>query len=207
MPTVARNSHNTLFDANPSAYAEYLAKYITDPSVIRARVKDQFGRAPADAVILEFMRGPEKTQRRDVGEPTDEDAFDWQPHGFRNPDCPALRDVKLESPKSKKKRVRRYKPQPSIAGPVTTREIISAVAAEFGFTYADLTGKCRKPDIVLARRTAMWVLVKRGNSRSQVGKWMGGKDHSTVIHALEQFYFRATDEMQAIARKFIGGDA
>lgn len=51
--------------ASPVQYAKYLAGYISDPSTIRARVKDEFGRAPSVDVIRKIRAEKLKTPRVD----------------------------------------------------------------------------------------------------------------------------------------------
>lgn len=50
--------HNT-----PTSYAKYLAGYISDPSTIRARVKDEYGRAPSVDIIRKIREELTKSKR------------------------------------------------------------------------------------------------------------------------------------------------
>ncbi|MEL6413198.1 MAG: helix-turn-helix domain-containing protein, partial [Bacteroidota bacterium] len=46
--------------------------------------------------------------------------------------------------------------------------------------------KSRKREVVLARQTAMYLSKKYTNhSLKSIGDYFGGRDHSTVIHALQ----------------------
>lgn len=49
--------------ASPVQYAKYLAGYISDPSTIRARVKDEFGRAPSVDIIKKIREEATKSKR------------------------------------------------------------------------------------------------------------------------------------------------
>lgn len=98
-----------------------------------------------------------------------------------------------------------------ITDPQTWRQVIAAVAWDFDVEPDDMVGKCRKRALVDARHTAMFILVQRGRSRCQVGSWFGGRDHSTVINALDRFMVdasrpttRATATMIAVARRYAG---
>lgn len=84
----------------------------------------------------------------------------------------------------------------------TASDVIAAVAYDFGLPAAALTLDLRHKPFMLARRTAAYVLVQRGNSTPRVGKWLG-VDHSSVIHALKQFELCATDKMRVVAARYI----
>lgn len=67
------------------------------------------------------------------------------------------------------------------------REIINEVAFALNLDPKEtLTGK-RRPDLVLARQVAMYVCRRKlGLSYPELGRAFGGKDHSTVIHAIKK---------------------
>ena len=64
--------------------------------------------------------------------------------------------------------------------------IISQVAQAFGVTPDDLTGPDRTAHIVWARQAAAHVLRMRvpGASVCAIGRALGNRDHSTIVHAL-----------------------
>jgi chromosomal replication initiator protein len=66
----------------------------------------------------------------------------------------------------------------------TLKFISSLVGRRFSVTLGQLQGSSRKQGLVTARGAAM-LLAKRhsGSSYVQIGKYFGGRDHSTVIHA------------------------
>lgn len=68
---------------------------------------------------------------------------------------------------------------------VTVDEIQKAVAAYFSITPADLNSKRRTQSVVRPRHIAMY-LAKTLTTRSlpDIGRRFGGRDHSTVIHAV-----------------------
>lgn len=83
---------------------------------------------------------------------------------------------------------------------VSAREVITKTARTFDLTYADLTGQSRDRRIVAVRHMAAWILARRGRlSLSQIGRAMGGRDHSTVINGVRRFEERATPERRAVA--------
>jgi chromosomal replication initiator protein len=70
---------------------------------------------------------------------------------------------------------------------VTKEKIMQAVCNEFGCTLEDLKGTRRTQKIALGRQVAMYLLRNHLNlSLAEIGECFGGKDHSTVIHAVEK---------------------
>ena len=69
---------------------------------------------------------------------------------------------------------------------ITTDSIKYAVASQFNVSINDLTGKRRTQNIALARQVAMY-LCRKHTARSfpEIGAIFGGRDHSTVIHAIK----------------------
>lgn len=69
---------------------------------------------------------------------------------------------------------------------VTTDKIKEAVAKQFNVSINDLSGKRRTQNIALARQVAMF-LCRKHTARSfpEIGAIFGGRDHSTVIHAIK----------------------
>ena len=82
----------------------------------------------------------------------------------------ALRDLSLTSEKR-----------------LTVDEIQKAVASHFGVTAADICSKRRTQSVVRPRHVAMY-LSKTLTTRSlpDIGRRFGGRDHSTVIHAVNK---------------------
>lgn len=65
--------------------------------------------------------------------------------------------------------------------------IVAAVCKYSGIRKSDITGKSRKKEIVAARQLALHIAHKyTAMSFSQLGRAMGGRDHSTVMHACNQ---------------------
>lgn len=73
------------------------------------------------------------------------------------------------------------------ASKVTKQMILKNVIDEFGFSEAELKGKKRTQKLALARQTSMYLIRTLLNlSLSEIGMFFGGKDHTTVIHAIEK---------------------
>lgn len=66
-------------------------------------------------------------------------------------------------------------------------QLISLVAKHFDFKNKDLLGKSRKAELVLARHIAIHLLRSDlGLQLERVGELMGGRDHTTIMHADEK---------------------
>ncbi len=66
-------------------------------------------------------------------------------------------------------------------------KVVSTVAKYFDYRNKDLLGTSRKADLVVARHIAMFLLRDTLNIQlEKVGEIMGGRDHTTVMHAVEK---------------------
>lgn len=70
---------------------------------------------------------------------------------------------------------------------VSPEEILSGVARLFNIRIADMTGTCRRREFVGPRHMAMW-LIRHSTTCSLplIGRLFGGRDHTTVIHAVRK---------------------
>ncbi len=70
---------------------------------------------------------------------------------------------------------------------ITSESIISTVSEHFGISVSEICGKKRQNHLVYPRHMAMYVLRDQlGMSYPDIGKAMGGKDHTTVMHAVDK---------------------
>lgn len=177
-------------DKGPRAYAGELVRYIRDPSKIRAHVANRYGvmlpvsfvRDLADKMWAERDARKSDSELGDGGD----DAIDTR--------------IRALAPKL-------VAPTPRLASIKTPRDIITEIALYFGLTYEDVAGPCRKKYMVQARRVAMYVLHRRSNSAAQIGRWLGNRDHSTILHGLEEYREGATDTMRQVAALYVGAAA
>jgi hypothetical protein len=72
------------------------------------------------------------------------------------------------------------------SGMISPRYIIAAFAAERGLSVADLIGPSRRHAIARPRQDLMAELhrIRPDLSLVQIGKLLGGKDHTTVMHGI-----------------------
>ena len=97
------------------------------------------------------------------------------------------------APIVKKKRKKKPKPEPVVEEkprltPLTPAQIIiREVAIKHGVTTADMRGISRKVKFVRARQEAVYEVKKRLNlSLPLIGRVMGNKDHTTVLHGIRK---------------------
>lgn len=82
---------------------------------------------------------------------------------------------------------------PNVSRLITPQLIISVVAEHFGITADDITSKRRNSEFVLPRQICMYLCRKlTDESLQNIGKALGKKDHTTVIHGIDKI----TDDMQ-----------
>lgn len=69
----------------------------------------------------------------------------------------------------------------------STGDILSVVSKYFGVTLERMAGKDRSKDIVLPRQVAMYLMREQGGiSLPKIGQELGGRDHTTVMYAVEK---------------------
>jgi len=94
---------------------------------------------------------------------------------------------------------------------LTVDDIQKATAEHFGLKPADLISPCRARAVARPRQAAMW-LVKQFTTRSlpDIGNRFGGRDHTTVLHAVRRIEeLRVTDaqlarDLEILTRKLRG---
>jgi chromosomal replication initiator protein len=70
---------------------------------------------------------------------------------------------------------------------VTPRLILDETAKMFGFTVDELCGKSRRRPLVMARQIGMYVFRELTDySYPKIAEEFGGRDHTTVMHAVEK---------------------
>jgi len=71
--------------------------------------------------------------------------------------------------------------------PLTIDDILETVCNHFNVTVANVSSRSRKRDYVTARQVSMYLAQKYTKMpASRIGKLVGGRDHSTVIHSCTQ---------------------
>ena len=93
--------------------------------------------------------------------------------------------------------------------PLTVDEIVEAVCKHYEVTATAVNSRSRKREIVAARQVSMFLAQKHTKMpTSRIGRLIGGRDHSTVLHSLGQVEKRmAVDkafrkEMEELEKSF-----
>ncbi|MCI9663778.1 MAG: chromosomal replication initiator protein DnaA [Lachnospiraceae bacterium] len=82
---------------------------------------------------------------------------------------------------------------PNAKRQITPKIIIDIVADHFGITYEDIISKRRNSELVQPRQICMYLCRKlTDESLQSIGKALGKKDHTTVIHGIDKI----TEEIQ-----------
>jgi len=69
----------------------------------------------------------------------------------------------------------------------TPNRIAKQVARTFNVSFEEITGRRRTAHIAIARQSAMYLMRKiLGLSLKEIGRFFGGKDHTTVLHASDK---------------------
>lgn len=87
-----------------------------------------------------------------------------------------------------------FKRQPILAKP---SDIIKTVAHHFQLKQSELRGKKRQKNIVHARHIAMFILKEDVQlPLVEVGRWFSGRDHTTVLHAVNKIQNQLEESQQ-----------
>ena len=71
--------------------------------------------------------------------------------------------------------------------PITPEVILNATSELFGFPVEEIRGKSRRRPLVTARQTSMYVFRQLTElSYPAIAREFGGRDHTTVIHAVDK---------------------
>ncbi len=80
---------------------------------------------------------------------------------------------------------------------VQSKDVVSIIAAFYEVSQDDLITKGRKKEIVHPRQVAMYLLRKElGMSYPGIGKYFGGRDHTTALHAYEKIHKLASEDVR-----------
>jgi len=71
--------------------------------------------------------------------------------------------------------------------PRQSTQIVYDTARKHEISVETLTGLSRKPKIIAARQEACYLLRLAGYSYPQIARFIGNRDHTTVMHATRQY--------------------
>ncbi len=89
-------------------------------------------------------------------------------------------------------------------GPLSLEAIVSEVCTIFSVKLSDLQGKRRTASVVWPRQVAMFLFRRlTPKSLEEIGAYFGGRDHSTVLHAVDKVR-RKVSEDEAARAEIVG---
>jgi hypothetical protein len=165
----------------PHSYAAHLATYIASPTKIEKLVALEFDHVPPLREIANMRFHVEQQIKR-----------------FKRLTVLGLEEVAEPELRTYPKSGTVYAPArveiaecaiPDLS-PRSHREVVTSVAKAFGLTYADVVSRGRRTALVCARAVAARILRDRGNSYPQIGRYLGNRDHSTIINLIEKYEAR-----------------
>lgn len=174
---------------SPAHQAKHLARYISDPSTIQAHCVNSWGTSPSLARIKRLQES-QRRRSKQVDDPLPQDG-----HIQRLGILPV---AKPKAPERKVEPKRILAPPPKLVWPEKREEcffnlveLIDSVAKDFDISHGELIGTDRRPVYVNARWVVWRILRDRGWSYKRAAHAVNRNDHSTVIHAIENFDIRA----------------
>lgn len=175
----------------PRLYAQRLCKYITNPSTVRVRVLERFGEAPTLDLIrayrsnwleeVQARSSPFYLNRDDGLDDYDDDDWNHLTPTDEEIGRAAVADEAV---------VISLPPIRDRARKITFTEVIDACAESCGVSHGELIGSSRERIYVEPRNLCAAVLRARGNSLPNIGKYLGGRDHTTIRNCLKAFFAR-----------------
>ena len=79
--------------------------------------------------------------------------------------------------------------------PTTIQDILNTISDYYGLRITDLLSKRRHKSIALPRQIGMYLARKHTRfSLGEIGGYFGGRDHTTVMHAIRSIDSRRTDD-------------
>lgn len=74
----------------------------------------------------------------------------------------------------------------TLTKPLIAKKLVSRAAEIFDTTEKDIIGQSRFNEHIEPRFAVVWVLDKIGMGPCEIGRRMGGRDHSTISSAIKQ---------------------
>lgn len=184
--------------------ARSMAKWCKDPSTILAACKNSFSRGiPKRSVIEALVAKHHAPKPERYCEDFNDNGEHWQPRSLvkvRNDDVPnganAIVKDMFEGPRKRdyicvwhaepslKEQRDFYNPFLVSVGKI--HAITDSVARDFGLTGHDLRGSFKGRRFTVPRFLAYKLALDWGYSTPQIGRAIGGRDHSTVLHGIDK---------------------
>ena len=168
--------------------------YLKTPDRVKAGIRNTYGyTVPVERVarILSVIQS-EGTHRAKVAEPKESDAWDYDVRVQPNVRPIIVDPVNVPAKPRFHDRAPLPKTLPAITrnpytGPFEFKRLVASVAADFGITLKDVIGKGRARRFLLARLVVTKLCIEQGMSCANIGRRMGDRDHSTILHQRDVF--------------------
>jgi chromosomal replication initiator protein len=86
-------------------------------------------------------------------------------------------------------------------GQIDLEKVVRCVNKYYSYSLGDLRSKNRNKDLSFARQVTMFLMKKvTDKSLRDIGFYLGGKDHSTVMHALKKVQYQADSDHSFAAK-------
>ncbi|CAN5629771.1 chromosomal replication initiator protein DnaA [soil metagenome] len=149
-------------------------------AILRTKAEELGARAPDD--VIEFIAQRDKANTREL-----EGALNRVIAYSRVGSSPITLPLALEALSSGRIGNRR--------DDLTAEEIIQRVAKQFQVDVTALCGRNRSKEIVLPRQISMYLMREEtAASLADIGRSLGGRDHTTVIHGIEKIEARLLED-------------
>lgn len=87
--------------------------------------------------------------------------------------------------------------------PLTASAVLAATVQHYGLTREDISGKLRRQQLVTARHVAMYLLREDCHlPLAEIGRLLGGRDHTTVLHAVTKIGKAPSQDVAIIRRSY-----
>lgn len=113
---------------------------------------------------------------------------------------PATQDITIRSD-----------PSPQFVSNISIRKVLDTVAAKYGISYVEMTGKCRTASYVRPRQISQYLAIRlTGKSTTMIGR-VFQRDHTTVLHSkwrIEELLKsdpKLGKEIQTLQEELLGG--
>lgn len=109
----------------------------------------------------------------------------------------------LPTPESIKQLLERHQQSRPQKRALSSKDVIATIVDYFNISQTNLMGASRQKELVVPRQIAMYLLREElNNSYPSIGQDMGGRDHTTAMHAYEKIR-RSIDTDEKIRRDIL----
>jgi ATPase involved in DNA replication initiation len=168
--------------------------YLKTPDKVRVGIVNTYGvTVPLDRVarILRVIQA-EGSHRAQIAEPKESDAWDFDVRINPNKRPVIIKPVaKRERPAMRQREpLPKHVPAPSpnpFIGPFQFKLLARSIAEDFDTSAADICSAARFRHLFLPRLVLTKLCLEQGMSTVGIGRKMGGRDHSTILHQRDKF--------------------